>query len=329
MAAPLEGILETALYADDLDRAEAFYGGVLGLEKIARAGNRHVFFRCGPGVLLIFNPAETVKPPPDDGLQVPPHGTKGQGHACFRVSGGQSRCWTDKLKAAGIAIESEVRWPNGAPLLLFPRSGRKQPGMRRSQALEYRLRASPNKKDTMRKLEDKTIVVASHNAGKIREIRDLIGPLGFAAKSAADLNFVEPEETGTTFEENATIKALASAKASGLPALSDDSGLVVDALGGDPGVYTANWAETADGTRDFAHGDGKGRKGAAEGRGVTAGSAHRALRLACSALPGRTAMSSSSAARSKATSSGRRAARRVSATIRSSSRSATTSPSAK
>ncbi|MDQ0318693.1 XTP/dITP diphosphohydrolase [Pararhizobium capsulatum DSM 1112] len=104
----------------------------------------------------------------------------------------------------------------------------------------------------MRKLEDKTLIVASHNAGKIREIHDLIGPLGFSAKSAADLNFIEPDETGTTFEENATIKALASANASGLPALSDDSGIVVDALDGAPGVYTANWAETSDGTRDFA-----------------------------------------------------------------------------
>ncbi|MGO4438649.1 RdgB/HAM1 family non-canonical purine NTP pyrophosphatase [Rhizobium sp. RAF56] len=103
----------------------------------------------------------------------------------------------------------------------------------------------------MRKLDTKTIVVASHNAGKIREIQDLIGPFGFAAKSAADLNFIEPDETGTTFEENAAIKALASAKASGLPALSDDSGLMIDALGGDPGVYTANWAEKPDGTRDF------------------------------------------------------------------------------
>ncbi len=65
--------------------------------------------------------------------------------------------------------------------------------------------------------------------------QDLIGPFGFAAKSAADLNFIEPDETGTTFEENATIKALASAKASGLPALSDDSGLVIDALGGASG----------------------------------------------------------------------------------------------
>ncbi len=104
----------------------------------------------------------------------------------------------------------------------------------------------------MRKLDTRTIVVASHNAGKIREIADLIGPFGFSAKSAAELNFIEPDETGTTFEENAAIKALASAKASGLPALSDDSGLVIDALDGAPGVYTANWAEREDGSRDFA-----------------------------------------------------------------------------
>lgn len=103
----------------------------------------------------------------------------------------------------------------------------------------------------MRTLDTRTIVVASHNKGKIAEIADLIGPFGFSAKSAAELNFAEPDETGTTFEENAAIKALASAKASGLPALSDDSGLVIDALDGNPGVYTANWAETADGTRDF------------------------------------------------------------------------------
>ena len=104
----------------------------------------------------------------------------------------------------------------------------------------------------MRKLDTKTIVVASHNAGKIREINDLIGPLGFSARSAAELGLAEPDETGTTFEENAAIKALASATACNLPALSDDSGIVVDALDGAPGVYTANWAETADGTRDFA-----------------------------------------------------------------------------
>jgi XTP/dITP diphosphohydrolase len=120
----------------------------------------------------------------------------------------------------------------------------------------------------MRKLDTRTIIVASHNAGKIREIRDLIGPLGFEAKSAADLKFDEPEETGTTYEENARIKALASAMASGLPALSDDSGLAVDALDGAPGVYTANWAERADGSRDFGMAMEKVEKALAE-KGAT------------------------------------------------------------
>ncbi|MBD9385597.1 RdgB/HAM1 family non-canonical purine NTP pyrophosphatase [Agrobacterium sp. AGB01] len=120
----------------------------------------------------------------------------------------------------------------------------------------------------MRKLDTRTIVVASHNKGKIAEIAELIGPFGFSAKSAAELNFEEPDETGTTFEENAAIKARASAKASGLPALSDDSGLVIDALDGAPGVYTANWAETADGTRDFAMAMEKVEKALAD-KGVT------------------------------------------------------------
>lgn len=119
MSALLEGMLETALYAKDLDKAEAFYEGVLGLAKITRAANRHVFFRCGQGVLLIFNPDETVKPPAADALQVPPHGTKGQGHACFRVSGKNIDAMAVKLKAAGIEIESEVHWPNGGRSIYF------------------------------------------------------------------------------------------------------------------------------------------------------------------------------------------------------------------
>ncbi|MBB2795302.1 UNVERIFIED_ORG: catechol 2,3-dioxygenase-like lactoylglutathione lyase family enzyme [Rhizobium pisi] len=115
----LEGMLETALYARDLDKAEVFYEDVLGLEKISRAGNRHVFFRCGPGVLLIFNPEETVKPPAPNALQVPPHGTSGEGHACFRVSGRNIDAMAERLKAAGVAIESEVQWPNGGRSIYF------------------------------------------------------------------------------------------------------------------------------------------------------------------------------------------------------------------
>jgi XTP/dITP diphosphohydrolase len=95
------------------------------------------------------------------------------------------------------------------------------------------------------------IVVASHNDGKLKEFADLMAPFGLEAKSAKEYGLPEPDETGTTFEENAYIKAHAAAKATGLPALSDDSGLMIDALQGAPGVYTANWAEAPDGTRDF------------------------------------------------------------------------------
>ena len=87
------------------------------------------------------------------------------------------------------------------------------------------------------------LVIASHNEGKVREITALLGPYGMAPVSAGSLGLPEPEETGTTFAENAKLKALASATSSGLPALADDSGLDVKALGGRPGVYTADWAE--------------------------------------------------------------------------------------
>lgn len=86
------------------------------------------------------------------------------------------------------------------------------------------------------------LVVASHNAGKVREIGALLAPLGVEAVSAADLGLAEPEETETTFIGNAALKARAAAEASGLPALADDSGLEVFGIGGDPGVYSARWA---------------------------------------------------------------------------------------
>ena len=97
----------------------------------------------------------------------------------------------------------------------------------------------------------KRIVVASHNAGKLAEFADLLAPFGLEARSAKEFGLPEPEETGTTFEQNAYLKAHAAAQATGLPAMSDDSGLVVDALGGAPGVYTADWATKPDGSRDF------------------------------------------------------------------------------
>ena len=87
-----------------------------------------------------------------------------------------------------------------------------------------------------------TLVVASHNAGKVREIRELLAPFAVDVVSAGDLNLPEPEETGTTFIANAELKALAAARASNIPALADDSGLSIDALDGAPGIYSARWA---------------------------------------------------------------------------------------
>jgi len=94
------------------------------------------------------------------------------------------------------------------------------------------------------------LVVATHNQGKLEEIADLLAPFGVQVKGAKELNLPEPDETETTFVGNARIKAHAAAQATGLPALSDDSGITIDALGGAPGVYTADWAATPNG-RDF------------------------------------------------------------------------------
>ena len=99
------------------------------------------------------------------------------------------------------------------------------------------------------RLSPRPIVVASHNAGKAREIVDLLGPFGIEVKSASELGLAEPEETGATFEANAILKAKAAAEASGLVALADDSGLAVDALDSAPGIYSARWAGPA---KDFS-----------------------------------------------------------------------------
>ncbi len=100
-----------------------------------------------------------------------------------------------------------------------------------------------------RRLRKGRLVIASHNAGKLREIAELVAPFGVDAVSAGSLGLPEPEETGTTFKANAELKALAAAKGAGRPALADDSGLVVPALSGAPGIHSARWAGPE---RDFA-----------------------------------------------------------------------------
>ncbi len=101
-----------------------------------------------------------------------------------------------------------------------------------------------------RKFSSDRLLIATHNQGKLEEMAHLLEPHGVTVLGAKEMNLPEPEETGTTFVENARLKAHAAAQATGLPALSDDSGIEVDALGGAPGVYTADWAETETG-RDF------------------------------------------------------------------------------
>ena len=96
---------------------------------------------------------------------------------------------------------------------------------------------------TRRLVRGTRLVVASHNPGKVREILDLVAPHGLSVVSAAELGLPEPEETGATFAENAALKAEAAARRAKLPALSDDSGLEVEALGGAPGIYSARWAD--------------------------------------------------------------------------------------
>lgn len=102
----------------------------------------------------------------------------------------------------------------------------------------------------MRKLRERKLLVATHNAGKLDEIRAMMAPHGIEVTSAGEMGLPEPAETEDSFIGNARIKALAAVQATGLPVLADDSGITVDGLGGAPGVYTADWAETPDG-RDF------------------------------------------------------------------------------
>jgi XTP/dITP diphosphohydrolase len=100
----------------------------------------------------------------------------------------------------------------------------------------------------LRRIEGR-LVIATHNPGKLREMRELLSPFGIDAVSAAELDLGEPEETGLSFRDNAHIKAAAAAKATSLPAFADDSGLVVDALDGAPGIHSARWAGE---TKDFS-----------------------------------------------------------------------------
>lgn len=111
---PIEHLVETGIYADDLEKAEAFYREVLGLDVLTKEPGRHVFFRVGNSVLLVFHPAGTLK-----GGLLPPHGTQGPGHFALGIPTESLDEWRDHLRDHGIEIEKEVEWPRGGKSLYF------------------------------------------------------------------------------------------------------------------------------------------------------------------------------------------------------------------
>ncbi len=104
-------ILETILYACDLDAARGFYRDVLGLPLYSEVKGRHIFFKLEQQMLLIFNPDATERPPAPGALPVPPHGARGPGHVCFSATASEIDTWRQRLEAAGVAIEAEFAWP--------------------------------------------------------------------------------------------------------------------------------------------------------------------------------------------------------------------------
>jgi catechol 2,3-dioxygenase-like lactoylglutathione lyase family enzyme len=123
MATPLpekiRHVLESCLYAPDLEAAEAFYTTVLGLEVYSRQAGRHVFLRCCQRMVLLFNPAQSSQPATHDGLDVPTHGATGPGHLCFALPEAALPAWHDHLIRHGVAIEKDLHWPGGGRSLYF------------------------------------------------------------------------------------------------------------------------------------------------------------------------------------------------------------------
>ncbi len=119
-AMKVKAILETCLYATDLNEMEVFYKNVLGLEPFSKEEDRYLFYRCGAGVLLIFNPEKSsVQKIEYNGDSIPPHGSKGEGHICFKIKDSEIPAWREWLLEKGVVIESEVTWRSGDKSIYF------------------------------------------------------------------------------------------------------------------------------------------------------------------------------------------------------------------
>ena len=112
-------VLESALYAENLEETAAFYESVLRLERFIEVPGRHVFFRVQDGVLLLFNPEATRQPPRDTRMPVPPHGTTGPGHLCLAADTDGISAWVERLTQAGVEIEADFEWPQGGRSIYF------------------------------------------------------------------------------------------------------------------------------------------------------------------------------------------------------------------
>jgi catechol 2,3-dioxygenase-like lactoylglutathione lyase family enzyme len=116
----ITGILETCIYAEDLAASEAFYGKLPGLELVSKEPGRHLFYRCGESMLLIFNPAHTSAEQTEvGGSIIPLHGAQGASHIAFSIDESELKLWREFLKKENIGVESEVRWPNGSVSIYF------------------------------------------------------------------------------------------------------------------------------------------------------------------------------------------------------------------
>lgn len=115
----VQKVLETCLYVDDLARAEQFYSSVLGLQFVSRQEGRHVFFRCGEAMVLLFNPLTSRQPARPGADEIPPHGALGPGHIAFAVEQDELPAWTSHLEGHAVAIEKIMDWPGGGRSLYF------------------------------------------------------------------------------------------------------------------------------------------------------------------------------------------------------------------
>ena len=233
-----KAILETIVYGEDIKALRHFYETILGLKVRRELDDQFVFLHCGDSMLLVFNPLKSEMKPISS-ASAPPHGAHGPGHVCFAAEAQDIDAWRRQLESYGIAIDADFEWPGGGRSIYC-----RDPAGNSVEFAEPRIWGLPR-----RSLRNHKLIVASHNPGKVKEINELLGPYGVEAISAGSLGLPEPEETGTTFEANAMLKSEAAAKGAGLVALADDSGLCVDALDGDPGIYSARWAGPA---KDFA-----------------------------------------------------------------------------